>query len=398
MSDLNDDDYNGECFIVGASGESEDVLDNRIVPVAADIPWGGNNAFDSGNANHQAHLDLFFRMQYWKLVEVYGSAPPQGDGGSNPPVVDANVAARLRKVAYIRTIAAREGHFDFTGTPTQHRCKYSEFEVLDWDGVQDFARDTQNNAGLIVTDLATARAAIPRIPNVANDRAWQNGYRKKHVNVVCILAYFFRVRGHHWIEEMNTRYVEVWRKCLYPEDNVGVEWEYVAHDALHAIFPDLLDAIWNDACNNDKCAGALIKRFDTLPAGVAGISALNAGVADLQMIVPKALDYAKDAVEHLDNLTETINTERWAGSVNRRFYNAPAMVVDESKLSALAAIIRSGLENLAPGSPLLKSKALERIARNAAMTGAIVGKMVVTAVRSEAAAETFLPDIRRVEG
>jgi hypothetical protein len=390
MSDLNQDDYNGECFIVGASGEREEFRTNRVVHVPAGMPFSKTVNFNPANADHRNYLDLFYRLQYHVLVEAYVPMP-------NPAAVrqpDANLAERLRKIAYIRMLAARNGHYDYTGTAASHHTRYSEYNVHTWASLQTWARTYLANNTVVITDLATARTVIPQVPHHAADANWQNAYRHKYIDTVCVVAYFFRVRGHHWTDEMDSRYSDVWRKCLYQEDNPGISWQYIAHDALHAIFPDDLDDIWEAATDTEACAGTLIKRFDSLPAGVAGISALNAGVADLQMIVPKALDYSKDAMTHLENLTQSVEAHRWAGSVNRRFYNAPNLVVDEAKLSALAAIIRAGLEGLAPGSPLLKSKALQRIAQNAQMTGAIVGKMVMTAVKSDAAAEIFLPDIR----
>lgn len=394
MSDLNDEDYNGECFIVGASGEREEQRPNRIVMVPPGMPFDKNNAFDPNSNNHKAYLDLFYRLQYYRVIAAYLPKPTGAAAPGNIRAPDANLASRARRIAYIRTLAARNGNYDYTGTPAAHHTRYAEFDNCTWVDVRDFAREYFDSNTLVITDLATARAVIAQVPNHNVDANWRSQVRSKYIDIVCTIAYFFRVRGHHWTNEMDSRYSDVWRKCLYQEDNPGLSWEYLAHDSLHAIFPDDLDRIWEQAKDTEACAGTLIKRFDSLPAGVAGISALNAGVADLSMIVPKALDYSKDAMEHLEDLTTAVNGNRWVGSVNRRFYNAPGLVVDEAKLSALAAIIRAGLEGLAPGSPLLKSKALQRIAQNAQMTGAIVGKMVMTAVRSDAAAEIFLPDIR----
>lgn len=396
MSDLQDDDYNGACFVVGSAGEREERLGNRVVQVPIGMPFGGNQAFDKDSNEHKEYLDLFYRINYWALALMY--AHPDAAIPDNGVAPDAIMAERARKVAYVRAMAMREGQMYYNGTATEHNVQYAEYAKHSWASLQDFARGVFKKQDIVITDLASARASIKRVPNTDDDRNWQKAYRSRHLNVVCMIAYFFRVRGHHWTDEMEDRYRAVWHKCLYEEDNPGLDWKYLAHDALHAIFPDDLDEIWREAVDEDKCAGALIKRFDSLPAGVAGVAAMNAGVTDLKLIVPKALDYSKEAVQHLDELTKVISKERWAGSINRRFYEAPELIVDETKLSALAAIIRSGLETFAPGSPLLKSKALQRIASNAAMTGAIVGRMVSTAVRSDAAAEIFLPEIRGAIG
>jgi hypothetical protein len=121
---------------------------------------------------------------------------------------------------------------------------------------------------------------------------------------------------------------------------------------------------------------------------------LNAGVADVRLVVPKALDLAKDAIKHLDEVNAIANIGRWNGSVNRRFYLGKEIVVDESKLSTLAAVIRGGLEYLAGTSPLLKSKALARIAANAPITAGMIGRSMLTATRSDAAANLLVTGLQ----
>jgi len=387
--DLDEIDYNGECFLTGSAGEREELKNNRRVAHIIDMPFSRRSAFNKDDEVHRNYLELFFRVNYRYILDTNDE---KNDNGTWK-VPSAGDALCYRQIAYIRTLAARNNHFDFNGTTVQHNTKYTDFKHYTFANLQAMARRGVGDATIVITDLATALAAFPRVENAGDDAQWRNEFRPKYLDAVCLMAYFFRVRGHHWVEEMDDRYKAIWRKCLHEEDTPGIDWEYVAHDALHAIFPDDLDKIWLDAAAEDKCAGALIKRIDSLPAGIAGIAALNAGVADLTLIIPKALDYSKDAVNHLQDITGVVANNRWAGSVNRRFYDAPNIVVNETRLSALAAIIRAGLENLAPASPLLKSKALQRMAANAAMTGSMVGKMVLTAVRSDAAAEIFLPQI-----
>jgi hypothetical protein len=130
-----------------------------------------------------------------------------------------------------------------------------------------------------------------------------------------------------------------------------------------------------------------------MPAGIAIVAAINAGMSDLRLIVPRAFDYVKPAVAHMDRLNQEISANRHAGSVKRRLYDAPEVTPNETTLGPLAAIIMASLDAFASNSPLLKSAALKRVANNAPMTGGIVGKMVTTAAKSEMAAEIFLPAI-----
>lgn len=405
MSDLIDEDLNGECFIVGASGEKEEWKNERIMYIVRNCPFNRGSIevpgpdFDGADQSHTAWLDLLLRLNYHQQIEVLVPENPvpaavNGVVGPRPVrVPDAQIAMKAMKVAYLRTMGLRMNLFHWNGTPAGHLTKYAEYRMFTWAQLQVWAREFFSDDTIAIDGLVSARLAIPRIPNFADaaNVRWRNAVRPKIIDMVCMIAYFFRVRGHHWTQEMEARYSAVWRKAQYDEDNVGLDWQFVAHNAFHAIFPDDLDRIWIRAVNEEICAGALIKRIHSKPAGVAGISAMNAGVADLRMIVPRALDYAEAAVEHLDALNVIVDQHRWAGSVNRRFYGGPQVAVDETKLSALAAIILAGLDQLAPQSPLRNSKALQRIASNAAMTGAIVGRMVMRATNSDAAAEILLP-------
>lgn len=392
--DLLVDDFNGETFLAGAAGEREEYRNTRVVAVPEGIPFSKGTTFDHTVLEHQRYLELFHRLNYWYIVAntVARAADPGGGAARPVRVPDAALAARIRKIAYVRTMSARMGHFHYAGTPAAHHTRYAEFRQFTFVDLQAFARRFFEDNRVAITDLESALRGIRKIPNLADDRAWMNAYRSKHLNVVCIIAYFFRVRGHHWIAEMDDRYKAVWHKCLYEEDGPGLDWQYLAHDALHAIFPDDLDAIWVKAAGDDACAGALVKRVNSVPAGVAIIAALNAGANDLGMIVPRAISHQAKAVGHLQQLTDQIKANRFAGSVNRRLYDAPDIVPNETLLGPLAAIILSSLDSFAPNSPLLKSAALKRVGNNAPMTGGVVGRMIVTAARSDAAAEVFLPE------
>lgn len=394
MSDFVFEDFNGDAYLAGAAGEREEYLNNRVVVAPPGMPFDQGAVFNPGDPVHQEYLDLFNRLNYWYYVRqvVDRPAPVGGVQGIREP--DPALATRIRKIAYVRSIAARMGHYHYEGTTAGHHTRYAEYINLTWATMQRFARNIFENATIVITDRASALAAILPIPNVVADREWRNRYRNKHLNVVCIVAYFFRVRGHHWIAEMDDRYKAVWRKCLYDEDSPGLDWQYLAHDALHAIFPDDLDNIWTHAAANQHCAGALVKRINSMPAGVAIVAAINAGMSDLQLLVPRALEYVRPAVTHMEALNNQIANNRYAGSVNRRLYDAPDVQPNETILGPLAAIIMASLDSFASNSPLLRSAALRRVANNSPMTGGMIGRMVNTAVKSEMAAEIFLPAIR----
>jgi hypothetical protein len=350
---LNDADFNGECFIYGSEGEREEVLLHRVVAFPDAIPVGivSGTPFAVNNAEKQAYMRSFYNLQVVRLTANPGSA----------------TADEIRRIAYLRMLAFRNGLYDWGATAASKNVRYREYEMgVDVSALQD--------------------QTVP-------DAAWRAAVVPKFFNMVCIVAYFFRVRGHHWIAEMDDRYTEVWRKCLTNEDNAGIRWELVAHHVIHATFPVDLDAFWGDCVQNRIIAGTLIKRYTSYAAGVAGIAALNAGVNDIRMVMPKAIDVAKEAVEYLDQITAEITNHRWNGSINHNYYGANGVVVDEQKLGALGALIIAALQQFKPDAPLLRSNALVRVANHAPITGAVVATMMATAVKSERAALALLPDI-----
>jgi hypothetical protein len=208
--------------------------------------------------------------------------------------------------------------------------------------------------------------------------------------MVCAVAYMFRVRGHHYLQEMETKYVNLWKKCLKGEDNPGLSWEVIAHDALHAIIPSVLDEFWQRCVAQGHVAGALIKRFDSAPAGVAAVRAVFAGSQDLQMAVPGIRERFADHFNDLDTIMATLRANRWAGSINRRYYNAVAVEFDEQKFGAIASVVYHALEAFAANSPLLKSNALIRVANNAPITGGLVSRSIATAASDPALVKSML--------
>jgi hypothetical protein len=277
------------------------------------------------------------------------------------------------KIAYLRTIGMREGVLDYSLSHEHHNCRFPNFASEDELEVKhDIDLETMPMEAL---------------------KKWSDDNRTKFTDMICTVAYFFRVRGHHWVEDMEDRYRAIWRKCLYNEDNPGLEWKFIAHEAFHGVYPDQLDKFWQDSVDDNRCSGALKKRFNSAPAGVAGMIALRTGVNDLSIVVPKALKLVQDAVDHLEQLESIINSHRWAGSINRNLYGAPKVVAEENRLGALGALIVASLRSVAPQAPLLRSESLKRIANNSPLTGSAVASMINTAVNHERSGLALLPDV-----
>lgn len=200
--------------------------------------------------------------------------------------------------------------------------------------------------------------------------------KETFVDRVCMIAYVFRARGHHYIDQYQDLYVRLWDKCRYKPDTLHITYQNMATVALHAIFPIVLDNFWRDMCLASKVNGALVKRFDSAPAGMAGPAVLKQGVEDLMMIAPGIKDRLSDAMAYLTELYNKMAQNRWNGSVNCRYYGAVRIAVDEKRLSAIAATVFAASSNLAPEAQINGSKALKRIATNAPITGAVLGRAI----------------------
>jgi len=269
------------------------------------------------------------------------------------------------RVAYLRFLAVRNGLISPAFDAGRNHVKYNEAVLHE----------------VLVVPADVLPRPLPGNYNMAEllPAATRRDLRANFANIVCSVAYMFRVRGHHWLGDMDEKYKDLWVKCLKQGEHPGIKWEFIAHHALHAIFPTVLDGFWLRSVESGCVAGALVKRIDSAPAGVAAIKAVYAGAQDLQMAVPGIQARFKDHFAELDGLVNLLKANRWAGSINRGYYGAEPLPFDEQRFGAIAAVVRSALETFAPDSPLLKSPALKRVSNNARLTGGIVTRGIATA-------------------
>lgn len=196
------------------------------------------------------------------------------------------------------------------------------------------------------------------------------------VDRVSLVAFVFRSRGHHYMDTFDDLYSRVWQKSRFNLSQVHLSFHNLATAAFHAIFPKILDDFWQEEIARGHVNGALAKRFDCAVAGMAGPHVLRQGITDILMVAPGLEARFQDAILHLDEVMNKLSQNRFAGSVNCRYYGAPRVKFDEKRLSAIAAIIEAALNALTEDSPLAKSPALRRIAQNAPITGAVLGKAI----------------------
>jgi len=352
QDDLNDD-LNGECFIAGAEGEPEVIIQNNLVYFPSDMPVATDQNQGSQIPYTVAQMNAFILANTTRSIA-------NGRPG--------NQAA---KIAYMRFLAARNGLMSPSFSTQLHNVRYNHA-----------IRIPLTVAQVVQTENEEATAAIEAINNTLTVDARRN-IRKCFTNLVCCVAYIFRVRGHHYMQDFHDRYNTLWGRCLYRPEDLPLEWECVATDALHAIMPDVLDAFWLDCVINARCAGTLIKRYDSAPAGAAGVVALDRGLSDVMMLFPAIVEKVPDAHVEFRAVLNNVNSSRWGGSINARFYGATRVRVDEAKIGALASVVMGVYEHLAPQSKLRDSNALKRLAEIAPATGGAIGIAARRAAQDE---------------
>jgi len=261
-------------------------------------------------------------------------------------------------IAYHRLLAVRSGLVSDKFDPATFNVKYTEVSRV-------------------------PMAVIEKMPNYAPkiclrgfDAVMVADITKTFTDRVCLVVFVFRARGHHYLDTYEELYTRVWRKCRFEMDRVYVSFQDLATVCLHAIYPRVLDDFWGHSVSGMLCNGALIKRYDTAPAGTAGLVVLKQGVQDLIMVAPGIGERLRNDIEYLNKTAAQMDEHRFRGSVNARYYGTRKIDFDEKRLAAIASTILASLHALAEDAPLAKSAALKRIADNAPITGAVLGKAI----------------------
>jgi hypothetical protein len=265
-------------------------------------------------------------------------------------------------ISYHKLLAVKHGLVSPAFLPANFHVIYSEAgQMTDPDTVAKLAHGGTKTSREI-TDSLTAQD--------------MQDIRETFTDRVCLVAFVFRSRGHHFVPAYQELYQRIWTKCRYANGKLKITFEHMATFALHAVFPIILDDFWTNALANFQCNGALAKRYDGAPAGMAGPAVLKQGIEDLMMIAPGIAGRLEDGLTYIKELEVEATGNRYHGSVNARYYGAKRIVVDEKRLGAIAATIKAAIDALAPDAPIGQSAALARIANNAPLTGAVLGRAI----------------------
>uniref|UniRef100_A0A915IDT5 Uncharacterized protein n=1 Tax=Romanomermis culicivorax TaxID=13658 RepID=A0A915IDT5_ROMCU len=170
---------------------------------------------------------------------------------------------------------------------------------------------------------ATVRAVEPR----AND-------------FIAMLAFGFRMRGHHYTEDMEAMYDRLWGR-LIPRANESV-----------------------------NCAAA----------GTALWRATKTAADDVFSCFPKQCNNPPilEAVEALEAVCDILDNpqNRWVGSINQQYYGAADLVQNETKVAPIAAMIRGVYTALCLNASYLGSKAGMRAAGRAPLIEGLASRFV----------------------
>lgn len=336
------DAINGDHYIGSQEGE---VLDT--VPANVYLFPPGMPSADTPNVAVDMTLD-----QTLKFVQVNAAAIRQAVTG-----LSAEDAIRL---AYVRALAVKSGLVSPKFSPATYFVKYREALQITGSAYLDGYDWTPDSKAMT---LALSDDIVRKLTLTFTDR-------------VCMVAFVFRARGHHWMDSYADLYNRLWMKCRYNLQDVVVSHQHVATLGLHAVFPIILDDFWAGAVRRAECNGTLIKRFDVAAAGAAGPAVLKKGIDDVRMIAPGIQVRFEEEIKYLNQVIDQLSAHRFKGSVNARYYGVERGKFDEGRLASVGATIYAALEGLADDAPLAQSAALRRIAQNAPITGAVLGRAI----------------------
>jgi hypothetical protein len=331
---------NGQYWIAGGAGEPEVEEAWRIVYVPNDVPAPAEVGDQVVLTDLQG--DRICAINYSALRHLGVAKEP------------AAVIAWLRMLAISRGVVSR--HF----LVAQHHVRYNEAHGFDWGdaAIAAFA------FGGRVTGAATYAFAFRDADNMWDILTAERCavIEAQFSDMICCVAWAFRVRGHHYTEDLEPRYANLWNRCLHPVAPAGVTWEHIAVHALHAVMPDVLDSYWRFCVEHNYCAGALHLRYNSASAGTAALFVVYRGLADVVDVFPKIEVRVRESMHVVQAAVAELQVHRWRGSINHRFYDEPAWESPTDAIGHLAAYVLGVHRELVDASKVARSPALAKAA------------------------------------
>jgi len=282
-------------------------------------------------------------------------------------------------IAYYRFLCIKYGLVSPRYVPATYNVDYNQCVQL--QGQDEKASD------ILGDDDAVIKQSRKHLISAAISATLTSAVRRElntvFCNAVCLLAYMFRTRGHHYFDEFVPKLDRLWGKTVTNALQLRASWKNLFTVGFHAIIPSVLDDFWTHCMENSLCDDILKLRWDAASAGTAAFGAIRQGMSDLFSVLPNIRERVKESADYIEKTCEHLKANRWDHCINARFYAADTSRLDEKPVAVVAAMIRATLDTVAAGAPLLESKAMERAAGNAPISGAIFASAIRNLIRSE---------------
>jgi len=376
------EDVNGERYLVCGAGERMQSKDHQKILVTHGFPVAVAGGAGAGIGNvlgpnpTRAQTTTFLMVNTYHILENCIKQLLTTATVSNPPIapVSAAMVVDALKVATVRLLVVTGGHASPLYNPANYHCNYN-------DCVQLTAAQTEYMKTEMMRQFGDFYAGAVR-----GMSTWSATLVGLFNDILSIGAYFFRVRGHHFLPDFSEAIVRIFSKTTHSVATIGIlpSWCALLTCGIHAIYPILLDRAWRDVSAASQNAGALAKRVSCAPAGMAMQVVVSRGIRDILVIFPNMKlpeDFDVVALNaFVAGLISADGVDRWTGSINRRLYGGVAcpVVWSEDNLSVVASIVMSVYKKFSPGAKLTESAALKRGAEANPVVGGVIGQMGIT--------------------
>ena len=237
----------------------------------------------------------------------------------------------IHETAYFRLLAYKHRLASSQLVLADHHVQYNNCKRSDPNMENSIANILQNHQD---RDQHEARVIAWTIAN----REKLKHIKQHFSNYVCLLAYVFRQKGHHYVDTQDT-YVRMWTKICVNPVALATMWAQRVTVGLHCIMPDVLDAYWLFCVARSRIAAPLILRSNVPCAGTAAIFALLVGWEDAKTAYGRLLVGQQEVYDRLVALVTECRYHRWRHGINAKYYGEDATRLDVQPFAPMAATV-----------------------------------------------------------
>ncbi len=128
-------------------------------------------------------------------------------------------------------------------------------------------------------------------------------------NIVCMVAYVFRAKGHHFVEgqDYGDTYDRIWNKVNSTRNKLESACKNTSTIGLHAILPLILDRYWGWVYKRGCCAPPPGLLHRVAAAGTASLMGLYVGWQDAKNTYGKVLTDVEEAEAAMVTIMDEIH-------------------------------------------------------------------------------------------